>query len=366
MSIVSFLSIAVLFSALLQLGVLAKGKPGHMVVPSHHQQQHEQSGEDNNNGQDTVEKAMQALFTSWMREFNKSYDQKEFRTRYATWKANYMYIEAFNKREGNTFTLGMNQFGDLSVEEFRGLYMGYRNLVPREPYHGAVLHPELPPSVDWRTKGVVTGIKDQGQCGSCWAFSATGSLEGAHAFNTGKLVSLSEQNLVDCSTNQGNMGCNGGLMDYAFKYVIANEGLDTEASYPYHASDGTCVYNKANCGTMLKAYQDVPSESEPALQTAIANVGPVSVAIDASHSSFQFYKSGVYYEPGCSSVRLDHGVLAVGYDTSSNGGDYYIVKNSWGASWGNQGYIWMSRNRNNNCGIATAASYPLKDGATAC
>jgi len=154
-------------------------------------------------------------------------------------------------------------------------------------------------------------------------------------------------------------------MDDAFEYVIQNNGIDTEASYPYTAEDGTCQYNAANCGSTLQSYQDVTSGSEPALQTAIATVGPISVAIDASHSSFQMYSGGVYYEPACSPTQLDHGVLAVGYGTSA-GQDYYIVKNSWGTDWGMNGYIWMSRNRNNNCGIATMSSYPLAAGANNC
>jgi len=173
----------------------------------------------------------------------------------------------------------------------------------------------------------------------------------------GSLVSLSEQNLVDCSSAQGNMGCDGGLMDSAFDYIISNQGIDTESSYKYTARDGSCKFNKANIGSTMSSYKDIQSKSEPSLQSAIVQQ-PVSVAIDAAHSSFQFYSSGVYYEKACSQTSLDHGVLAVGYGTQS-GSDYYIVKNSWGTSWGNQGYILMSRNKNNNCGIATMSSYPL-------
>jgi cathepsin L len=163
---------------------------------------------------------------------------------------------------------------------------------------------------------------------------------------------------MDCSWKQGNQGCDGGLMTSAMTYIVSNGGIDTEASYPYTArSSHTCKYNAANKGATLKAFTNVKKGDESDLQAKVYT-GPTSVAIDASHSSFQFYHSGVYYEASCSASRLDHGVLAVGWAADSSSKAYWIVKNSWGTGWGNQGYIWMSRNRNNNCGIATMATLP--------
>lgn len=261
-----------------------------------------------------------------------------------------------------SFELGMNQFGDLTNGEFRARMNGFRrpsNADTKAPIFQAPNNFALPDSVDWRPKGYVTDVKDQKQCGSCWAFSATGSLEGQHFAKTKQLVSISEQNLVDCSRAQGNEGCNGGWMDSAFTYIKVNKGIDTEKSYPYEAKDGKCRYNAANVGSTDTGFTDIKKGDETDLQSAIASVGPISVAIDASKMSFQFYKSGVYNEPRCSTSQLDHGVLAVGYGVSDKGEKYYIVKNSWNAGWGDKGYILMSREKNNQCGIATSASYPL-------
>lgn len=256
--------------------------------------------------------------------------------------------------------MGVNNFTDLTNQEFRRLFTGYQSTgkVPAPAIYDDTDVAGLPASVDWTTKGVVTPVKNQQQCGSCWAFSTVASIEGQHALKTGKLVSLSEQQLVDCSGPEGDNGCGGGLMDNGFKYVIINKGLDTEQSYPYKAIDEKCQFNPRTIGATISSYKDVQKGSEEALQSAVANVGPVSVAIDASQMSFQLYQKGVYDEPNCSTVFLDHGVTAVGYG-SLNGKDYWKVKNSWGESWGEKGYILMSRNKKNQCGIATQASFPV-------
>jgi cathepsin L len=294
-----------------------------------------------------------------MSKHNKNYNcDMEFAYRLGVYRQNIQFIEEHN-RLNKGFTVSINKFADLTATEFGALYNGYR-MTDRKSADVHTHNPmfELADDVDWRTKGAVTAVKDQGQCGSCWAFSTTGSVEGAWAIAGKKLTSVSEQNLVDCSGSYGNYGCDGGLMDSAFQYIIANKGIDTEDSYPYTAADGDCAFKAGNVGSTISSYKDVASGDEKALTDAIAKVGPISVAIDASQSSFQFYSGGVYYEAACSSSQLDHGVLAVGYGTDS-GSDFYTVKNSWGSDWGSNGYILMSRNKDNNCGIATAASYPI-------
>ncbi|GLH10226.1 Cathepsin L [Gryllus bimaculatus] len=267
-----------------------------------------------------------------------------------------------------SFKLALNEYGDMLHYEFADMMNGFnrtknkKNYDLHKPLGATFISPanvELPDKVDWRDLGAVTEVKNQGSCGSCWSFSATGSLEGQHFRKTGVLTSLSEQNLIDCSAKYGNDGCNGGMMDFAFQYIRDNGGIDTEASYPYEAEDDQCRYTPAASGATDSGFVDVPRGSERRLMEAVATIGPISVAIDAGHESFQFYQSGVYFEPQCSNETLDHGVLVVGYGTTDDGSDYWLIKNSWGTTWGEGGYIKMTRNKDNHCGVATQASYPL-------
>ncbi|KAK7605322.1 hypothetical protein V9T40_007180 [Parthenolecanium corni] len=300
-------------------------------------------------------------------KFNKTYENAiEENFRMKIFMDNKYRINKHNKRyerEEVSFTLKMNRFGDMLQHEISRKMNGYRKNLSKSKRDSIEYRPPfnapVPDSIDWRKLGAVTPVKDQLDCGSCWAFSSTGALEGQYFRKTGKLISLSEQNLIDCSGPYGNQGCDGGLQVLAFLYIDFNKGIDTEQSYPYEAKDGDCRYSPSKFGASDKGYISVPQTNETILKSAVAFEGPVAVGVDASNPHFMYYESGVMYSDTCSSISLDHAVLIVGYGTTEKGEDYWLVKNSWGKTWGEQGYIRMSRNRNNNCGIATNPLIPI-------
>jgi len=301
-------------------------------------------------------------FDHFERKHGKVYHSESERGhRRSVYYTNKKYIDRHNARDDVTYKLAMNKFGDMTRGELKTL-MRPTLSKPRSQTSATMTHPisdkAAPAYVNWVEKGAVNPPKDQGICGSCWTFGTTGTIEGAYFVKTGKLLSLSEQQLVDCAWTEGNSACDGGEASGALQFVMDNGGIALEQTYRYIMLDHFCNTEDRSSGVTLTGYVNVTNEAQ--LQDALANRGPVAVAIDASHPTFTFYSSGVYNEPACGNTSndLDHEVLAVGYG-SVDGQDYYLVKNSWSTYWGDGGYIKMSRNKNNQCGIATSAAYPL-------
>ncbi|XP_050367544.1 zingipain-2-like [Argentina anserina] len=301
----------------------------------------------------------------WMASHGRVYkDHVEKEKRFKIFKDNVEFVESFNMGGNKPYSLRINEFADLTNEEFLAFRNGYKFQSPNLMSSSGTLFKyanvtAVPSSVDWRKQGAVTPVKDQGYCGCCWAFSAVAATEGITKLKTGKLVPLSKQQLVDCDTVSA--GCSGGLMTYAFQFIILNKGLAAEADYPYQGIDGSCRRNNEETpAAKITGYEVVP-ENEEALLKAVANQ-PVSVAIDASGGAMQFYSRGVF--TGQCGNELDHGVTAVGYGTSDDGTKFWLVKNSWGRSWGEDGYIRIQRDvnlRGGLCGITKQASYPTVD-----
>ncbi|KAF9590292.1 hypothetical protein IFM89_032300 [Coptis chinensis] len=350
------------------------------------------------------EVSMLEKYEQWMIRYGRVYnDATEQETRFQIYKENVERIEALNRAGNRSYTLSVNAFFkkkkkksvnafvDQTNEEFKAARNGYKGFSsPAKPFQATPFRYEnvtaVPSSMDWRKKGAVTPVKDQGQCGnllyleiltsfhninpsfsikhvsscpllrkskvhctlltceisrSCSAFSAVAAMEGATQLKTGKLISLSEQELVNCDTKGVDQGCEGGEMDDAFLFVQCNKGIASETTYPYTAADNTCnTKEEASHAAEISGHEDVPRNSEVALLKAVANQ-PIAVAIDAGGPDFQFYSSGVF--TGQCGTDLDHGVTAVGYDVSDDGTKYWLVKNSWGSAWGENGYIRMQR-----------------------
>lgn len=305
-------------------------------------------------------------FTNFQGRYQKTYSSlEEFKNRFEIFRTNLQLINNHNMDVRNNFTLAINSFADLTQQEFKEKYVGpgFNSLVGSYGCSTFTSSGTTPSSIDWRNKNAVTSVKDQGQCGSCWSFSSTGAAEGAWSISTGKLVDLSEQQLVDCATGiqYGSHGCNGGQMEGGFKYIIQN-GQCLLNDYPYVSgktgTGGNC--QKCNSVVHLSGCYDVKPNDHLSLTYALSKQ-PVSVAIEADTTYFQFYSSGVLTSAKCG-TNLDHGVLAVGYGTE-NGNDYYLVKNSWGSNWGENGYVKIGRSTSTNdpgiCGIAMQPSFPV-------
>jgi len=290
-------------------------------------------------------------FINYIAKYHRTYGTKEeYEYRLS------LFADAYNKVINHDpscgYELGINHLADLSSYEF-SMMKGYTPSTRAEPREELVSDEEVaaPGAVDWRSSGAVTGVKNQGSCGSCWAFSTTGAVEGIYKIKKGSLISFSEQQLVDCSSAYGNLACNGGLMDNAFRYIKAN-GIERESDYPYTGVKASCKATASKYVTSLSGYVDVAANSPSSLVNAVAGQ-PVSIAIEADQAAFQLYKGGIITS-GCG-TKLDHGVLLVGY-----GSDYWIVKNSWGPTWGEQGYVRISRTSSGpqQCGVAAEPSYP--------
>jgi len=317
-----------------------------------------------------TERQYQREFSKYVKSFGKKYTVDEFFTRFEIFKQNLDIIELHNAANP-TSTMGINQFADLASDEMANRYNGFRPSMKKTYNYATFSKQQLAQaalansngaSLDWRDSGAVTAVKDQGQCGSCWSFSATGSIEGAVQIKSGKLISLSEQQLMDCSRAEGDDSCEGGLMDDAFQFVLDNKGICTETDYPYVAKDETPCRTTCKSASTITGFKDVaydPSHpnDETALMAAVL-VGPVSIAIEADQAVFQLYTGGVITSKACG-TNLDHGVLIVGFGTdNATNVDYWLVKNSWGAAWGEKGYVRLARNMN-ECGLNMMSSYPV-------
>ncbi|MQM05124.1 hypothetical protein Taro_037930 [Colocasia esculenta] len=324
--------------------------------------------------------AMAERHERWMAEYGRSYrDEAEKQRRLDIFEQNVEYIDSFNRVEGRRYKLGINQFTDLTNEEFNAAYHGHKSTasiigaalqrasaVPQTSFLyssnvDSTADQELPSGMDWRKEGAVTPVKNQRGCGSCWAFTAVGAIEAAVKIKTGQLVSLSEQELLDCTnTSFSDYGCQGGRMDTAFSYVVERGGLASESAYPYKAAEDSCRSGNIPPAEKIHSFGYVTPNDEQQLLKAVARQ-PIAVVFDGHDKSFQHYKSGVYTGP-CISFFTVHALTIVGYGASDDGTKYWTAKNSYGESWGEGGYVRVQRDVQDPagmCGIATWPLYPI-------
>uniref|UniRef100_A0A1X7U635 Uncharacterized protein n=1 Tax=Amphimedon queenslandica TaxID=400682 RepID=A0A1X7U635_AMPQE len=308
-----------------------------------------------------------AEFERWTIKHKKTYaTAEEYNWRLRVYTANHYYVKRLNEGHGPATEFELNQFADLTFAEFKRIYLSSSSQHCRATTGNFQMpvkknNVEDPVAIDWRKRNVITPVRDQGSCGSCWAFSATSCLSAHLALKTGQLISLSKQQLLDCSRSFNNRGCKGGLPSQAFEYIKYNGGIESESNYNYTAKDGVCRFNSSLVAATVSDVVNITKDAEGDIGTAVANVGPVSIAFEVT-KSFQHYKKGVYQGEieVCSQSpdKVNHAVLVVGYNQTKLGEEYWIVKNSWSASWGMDGYFWIRRGHN-ACGLATCASYPI-------
>jgi C1A family cysteine protease len=301
------------------------------------------------------------LFSSWVSESGVKYrTQSEYQQRYRIWNENRREILAINS-QNLPYKVKLNKFSDLTQQEYEANYLG-RLITPTTP--AITSEPQFegtdPEELDWRQSGVMGPVKDQASCGSCWAFGALASVESFYSIATGAVTTydFSEQQLVDCSRAYGNRGCSGGWPSWATNY-IRDYGIMYTKDYKYTARDETCKADRSKFVVTCDGYTQLTAGNEVLMKTTLANRGPLSIAIYASRPGFRSYSSGVYYDTGCPRNSLNHAVTALGYghDLESKL-DYWIVRNSWGTSWGDKGHILMARNKGSNCGVADVVIYP--------
>jgi C1A family cysteine protease len=305
------------------------------------------------------EQQYQTLFSKWMKQHNKSYRHDMVRQRYNTWRANLAFITAHNAA-GHSYSLALNEFGDMTLAEFKAVHASGTYKAPAASKMAPpAVDLDLPEVVDWRLEGAVLPVQNEEQCGSCWAFVSTDAMSCLWYQKTKLLVELSTQEVIDCSGAFGCEGCNGGLTSGAYQWVMSNDGICEAAVYPFVGQNQNCGSKNCTNVARITNFVSVPAADEVTLKAAVAQQ-VVSSACMASTQSFQFYSSGVFNDPTCNPQDIDHGMSIIGYGTTSNGTDYWLLRNMWGPTWGMKGYMYMIRGVD-MCGIAESATYPTLD-----